>query len=134
MKQSTAKQTIHASPPLPPGFTAGSTSGAGVNRFTLAELLEDGGHLLVTMALREMPYAEYLQTEHWQRIRESAIRRAGRRCTICQLTCRLEVHHLTYERRGDELPSDVIALCWPCHRMWHETWAHRSHAELEAAQ
>ncbi|MGH2369964.1 MAG: hypothetical protein ACRDI2_17430 [Chloroflexota bacterium] len=31
-----------------------------------------------------------------------------------------EVHHLTYERLGDELPEDLAALCAPCHRGAHK--------------
>ena len=31
----------------------------------------------------------------------------------------LEIHHLTYERVGRELDSDLVALCWSCHE---ETW------------
>jgi 5-methylcytosine-specific restriction endonuclease McrA len=31
----------------------------------------------------------------------------------------LEVHHRTYERRGNERDSDLAALCWGCHE---ETW------------
>jgi hypothetical protein len=27
----------------------------------------------------------------------------------------LEVHHKTYERRGRELPCDLVAICWSCH-------------------
>lgn len=36
----------------------------------------------------------------------------------CELQ-QLEVHHLTYERRGHELDSDLLALCWGCHE---DTW------------
>lgn len=31
----------------------------------------------------------------------------------------LEVHHRTYARRGYELDSDLVALCWGCHE---DTW------------
>lgn len=36
----------------------------------------------------------------------------------CELQ-QLEVHHRTYERRGHERDSDLIALCWGCHE---DTW------------
>lgn len=43
-------------------------------------------------------------------------RRAGGRCERCsRKTRRLEVHHLTYERFGRELLTDLQALCKPCH-------------------
>jgi 5-methylcytosine-specific restriction endonuclease McrA len=31
----------------------------------------------------------------------------------------LEVHHRTYVRRGWELDTDLVALCWGCHE---DTW------------
>lgn len=31
----------------------------------------------------------------------------------------LEVHHETYERRGNEWLTDLVALCWSCHE---DTW------------
>lgn len=69
--------------------------------------------------LRRMSYAEYLQTDHWQSIRAAALRRARWRCQLCNRATSLDVHHRTYERRGCELLSDVIALCRPCHATHH---------------
>jgi hypothetical protein len=31
----------------------------------------------------------------------------------------MHLHHLTYERRGKELPADVVYLCLPCHGKQH---------------
>lgn len=42
----------------------------------------------------------------------------------CELQC-LEVHHLTYERRGHEHLTDLVALCWGCHE---STWDDDRHA------
>jgi len=36
----------------------------------------------------------------------------------CELQ-QLEVHHRTYARRGYELDTDLVALCWGCHE---DTW------------
>lgn len=70
--------------------------------------------------LKTMPYGEYLQTDHWQRIRTGALRRAGYRCATCNASgVTLDVHHRTYERRGQEYASDVIALCRQCHSRFH---------------
>lgn len=92
------------------------------------ELLANGGRLLVTMALREMPYEEYLRTAHWRRVRKEALARCGWTCVCGQRAWR--GHHLSYDRRGDEQPGDVIGLCDGCHDKFHETWIHKSHAEL----
>jgi 5-methylcytosine-specific restriction endonuclease McrA len=71
-------------------------------------------------AVTVLPYSEYLKTEHWQGVRQYALRRAGDRCQLCNSTERLEVHHRTYERKGIEDYRDVIALCHNCHAKFHD--------------
>jgi hypothetical protein len=34
-------------------------------------------------------------------------------------SARLDLHHLTYDRRGKEKPGDLLALCRDCHRRVH---------------
>lgn len=71
-------------------------------------------------ALLLMPYAEYLRTPHWQGRRRRAQLRAGGMCQQCYADDRrLEVHHLTYDRRGQERESDLIVLCAACHAAEH---------------
>lgn len=70
--------------------------------------------------LKRMPYADYLQTPEWAEVRQSALKRAKFRCQICNRAGRLNVHHRTYERRGEELSSDVIVMCAACHSIYHE--------------
>lgn len=72
-------------------------------------------------ALRALPYAEYLKTDHWHFTRRLAIQRAGGRCCVCNdHDGRLEVHHNTYENRGEERPEDLVVLCDACHTLYHE--------------
>lgn len=71
--------------------------------------------------LRELPYDEYLQTPHWQEVRQGARLRAQYRCQVCNSSDgQLHVHHRTYENRGDERPEDVILLCATCHDLFHK--------------
>lgn len=74
--------------------------------------------------LRAIPYAEYLRTEHWQRKRSDAIGLAGNRCRICNAapspTNLLDVHHRTYENRGNEERGDLTVLCRDCHERFHD--------------
>lgn len=70
-------------------------------------------------ALRKLPYAQYLRTAHWQRVRELALEQAGHTCDLCGQRHQLEVHHRTYARLGFERQSDVIVLCHECHRDHH---------------
>lgn len=66
-----------------------------------------------------MPYAQYLQTGHWRTVRDRALRRAGFRCSKCSTKRDLQVHHLTYARRGAELDDDLEVLCRGCHLGLH---------------
>lgn len=72
------------------------------------------------LTLRQLPYQEYLRTDHWQGVRKNALKDADYRCQICNASTTLHVHHRTYERRGEEVPSDVIALCAECHKHFHD--------------
>lgn len=70
--------------------------------------------------LRRMPYREYLQTPEWQARRKQHLRSAGYRCQVCNASGRrLDVHHRTYEHRGEETFKDLIVLCEDCHQLFH---------------
>lgn len=70
-------------------------------------------------------YREYLSSPGWQRRRAVVIRLARYTCQECgwNVYARrgrwLEVHHLSYERIGDELVGDVRVLCNHCHAAEH---------------
>jgi hypothetical protein len=74
---------------------------------------------LRVLKLRRMPYQEYLQTDHWKAKRAEALAVAEYRCQVCNGMDGITVHHRTYERRGEELLSDLIALCKSCHGLFH---------------
>ena len=85
------------------------------------EWISGAAREVLTIALRSraIPYARYLETHHWQRMRELARDAAGERCQLCNSTDRLETHHKTYDRIGSELLSDLIVLCHDCHAKFH---------------
>lgn len=71
--------------------------------------------------LKRMPFEEYRMTPEWQCKRTQALTRAGYRCQVCgRRDVRLDVHHNTYERYGDESIHDLVVLCEECHRLFHE--------------
>lgn len=70
--------------------------------------------------LATMPYSDYLKTEHWQKTSAAAKDRAGQKCQMCNAYGQLHTHHRTYERRGKELPEDLIVLCASCHKLFHD--------------
>lgn len=70
--------------------------------------------------LLNMSYGEYLSTQHWQEKRRRALLRAGGICKRCHRESNwLEVHHLTYERRGREREIDLLVVCPDCHGKLH---------------
>ena len=69
--------------------------------------------------LSQMSLTDYLNTREWKVKRKRALIQAGNRCQICGSTHRLEVHHRTYERLGNELLSDLVVLCRKCHQHYH---------------
>jgi 5-methylcytosine-specific restriction endonuclease McrA len=69
--------------------------------------------------LRRWRYRRYLRSAHWRALRKQVLRRAGGRCEACGRAGRLDVHHLTYARRGNELLGDLQALCRDCHDKAH---------------
>jgi HNH endonuclease len=63
-------------------------------------------------------YQKYLESGAWARRREEALGRAFHRCQVCNRSGDLEAHHRTYDRVGNEDPSDLTVLCWECHKLF----------------
>lgn len=71
--------------------------------------------------LKEMIYKEYLQTGEWQSKRKAALKDADHKCQLCSVgDTELHVHHKNYDRRGEELPEDLMVLCKNCHAKHHD--------------
>lgn len=68
-----------------------------------------------------MPYYKYLQSESWFATRDR-VKAARPVCECCGLYTTDQVHHLTYERVGNELDDDLLAVCRPCHAGLHAKW------------
>lgn len=76
-------------------------------------------------------YEEYLASREWREKRTWILECAGHVCSVCGtrlsvcLKCefvhqpQLEVHHVSYERVGNEDANDVEVLCYVCHRLKH---------------
>lgn len=72
------------------------------------------------LELRTLPYEKYLKTPEWKQKRDAALERDGYRCRACDSDKKLEVHHRTYVRRGNEDLNDLTTLCESCHEHFHE--------------
>ena len=71
--------------------------------------------------LRSLSYWRYLRSKHWDIVRRRSLAIAENRCFYCGAKKFLDVHHLTYKRRGCELDEDLIVLCRTCHIAEHLT-------------
>lgn len=60
-------------------------------------------------------YHTYLASREWSLLREKVRERSGNRCEHCFREPQQAVHHLTYERIGQEDLRDLMAVCNPCH-------------------
>jgi 5-methylcytosine-specific restriction endonuclease McrA len=60
-------------------------------------------------------YNDYLLSPEWKSKREKVLVFWGHRCALCNSPIRVEVHHRTYDRMGQELMTDLIPLCDKCH-------------------
>ena len=67
-------------------------------------------------------YISYLQTEHWQALRESVLtdaRGKPRACAVCFNPDGVQAHHIVYRHLYDCTPADLIPLCDECHQVFH---------------
>jgi hypothetical protein len=64
-------------------------------------------------------YHEYLASVEWAKIRAKVFRRAGGVCECCCDATARHCHHVTYDRLGNELLEDLLAVCIPCHEEIH---------------
>ncbi len=72
--------------------------------------------------LKCMGYNEYLKTQHWALAKSAALKRDENKCADCGYFTyekNLEVHHITYIRRGKERLEDLLTLCQDCHQERH---------------
>jgi len=70
-------------------------------------------------------YSKYLRSKGWKARREEVLDRTSttkggeKRCHICLEHNLLHIHHLTYDRVGEEDKKDLVALCPSCHKTFH---------------
>lgn len=67
-------------------------------------------------------YKDYILSEQWSIIKIDLIAIRGSKCERCgcvRPANKLHIHHLTYERLGNEEPSDLEILCPLCHMHEH---------------
>jgi 5-methylcytosine-specific restriction endonuclease McrA len=64
-------------------------------------------------------YETHLKSPKWKAISRKVILRAQGMCEGCRSRPATQAHHLTYERMGDEMLFDLVAVCDACHKKIH---------------
>lgn len=76
-------------------------------------------------------YEQYIASDKWRQKRLEILERDRNECQTCLCTERLEVHHKTYKRLGNELSEDLIILCHWCHEAITNSIRERRYAKKE---
>lgn len=70
--------------------------------------------------LPKYKYKEYINSQEWREKAKKIRKRDGNVCRLCNSKDKeLHVHHSTYDRLGCEDDNDLITLCAPCHKKFH---------------
>lgn len=71
-------------------------------------------------AVYRQQYDAYMASKQWASRRDAYYRAHACRCSACASIDKIHLHHLTYERMGRELDSDLTPLCEGCHARVHK--------------
>jgi len=70
----------------------------------------------------ELSYTDYLNSDEWKKKRAERLKLDNYECQCCGATDDLQIHHITYDRLGNEnIDYDLITLCKKCHWQLHTT-------------
>ena len=64
---------------------------------------------------QQIDYKQYLASREWRVKRNEVIELNNGICERCASRPIQDIHHLTYERIGQERISDLMGVCRPCH-------------------
>lgn len=67
---------------------------------------------------------QYLQSPEWKALKKLKLEQSNHKCQLCSSTSNLHLHHLTYDRLGNELLTDLTILCNHCHQLQHDHYGY----------
>lgn len=75
-------------------------------------------------------YYKYIKSRKWKKL-ANRLKKEQPYCSECRSKENLAVHHLTYERLGNELDEDLTVLCDDCHKETHGITKEKKMTEIE---
>lgn len=87
---------------------------------TFKQLLNEIDDNAINFA-KNMDYKDFLNSTYWKVLSYSVKKKRGDKCEKCGSKINLNVHHLTYRHRGNEINhlDDLVCLCSNCHAKIH---------------
>jgi len=82
----------------------------------LGTLRESKNHGATKIEKPPTEYDIYLLSAWWKQFRRIVLEWWSYRCCWCNSDLKVEVHHRTYERLGQEKIQDCVCLCRECHK------------------
>jgi hypothetical protein len=67
----------------------------------------------------QQEYEAYLASPKWRAMRQAVLSRSQGVCELCEKEAATDIHHVTYIRLGNELLTDLRAVCRTCHEYLH---------------
>lgn len=64
-------------------------------------------------------YVDYIKSRHWYNRRNRYWQTHTRACAACGTTQRIDLHHMVYEKYGEEPDANLIGLCRTHHEGYH---------------
>jgi len=65
-------------------------------------------------------YHRYINSPEWRARRKTYFQKHPPICARCKTGEHIHLHHMTYDRLGEELDVDMVPLCEPCHDQVHK--------------
>lgn len=79
-----------------------------------------GSHRVFTIMNNNYEYyTNYINSHEWKILRKIILERDNYWCQCCGMAPATDVHHITYERLGNEETQDLTSLCNKCHNVLH---------------
>jgi hypothetical protein len=77
-----------------------------------------------------LSYYEYIVSPEWRTRSIAVCTSRGSKCEVCGSKEKIQVHHRSYERMGQETEEDLEVVCKSCHELIH--WAANQYPEQYA--
>lgn len=70
----------------------------------------------------KISYDKYINSDEWTNLKDNYFLTHEKICSACGSLSSIDLHHMTYDRLGNEKDIDLIPLCDICHDQYHDIY------------